>query len=204
MANLAEEIQAAALLKLWHPADGFFYSVREQDDQPALCPEIVAFYPFATGLAPDDFRYAASFQHLLSAAEFQTEVPFASCSQEVPVFSAALETWPGPGGHVEHCMWNGPVWPHANSIIANALGEVLRNGRDHDLRPADLRDFLMEYAHSHFEHDDLARPMIRETANAETGEQWGCPDYFHSTWIDLVFRYHDLVGWDAPQMPQTP
>ena len=111
------------------------------------------------------------------------------------------QSWPGAGGRTEHCMWNGPVWPHANSIIAGAMGQVLLGHENHDLRPADFKRFLESYALLHFEDGDLARPMIRETADAETGKQWGCPDYFHSTWIDLVFRYHRLVGWPTPEMP---
>lgn len=201
LASLAENIQQAALDRLWNPAEELFLSIREEDDKPAISPEVVAFYPWFTGLVPDQFDYARSFNHLLATDRFRTPVPFASTSQEVPVFSASIENWPGPGGHVEHCMWNGPVWPHANSVVAMAMGETLLNHRQHDLRPDDLKEFLEAYAMLHFEDGDLARPIIRETADAVTGAQWGCPDYFHSTWIDLVCRYHDLVGWPSPTPP---
>ena len=91
--------------------------------------------------------------------------------------------------------------PSANSTVAHALGELLLEKEHHDLRPGDLEDFLKKYARSHFEQGDLSRPMVRESVDALTGKQSGCPDHLGSSWIDLVFRYHELLGWPEPTMP---
>lgn len=198
MNALAWKTQRAALEKLWSDQDGLFYARRPDSGQLARCAEIVAFYPWFTGLVPDQARYARAFDHLFDPAEFSTPVPFASCSRRVPVFSAAIERWPGPGGHVEHCMWNGPVWPHANSVVANAIGRTLLASEHHGLTAAHLRRFLEQYARAQFEGGDPRRPLVQETLDAETGAAWGCPDYFHSSWCDLIVRYAATCGWPKP------
>jgi hypothetical protein len=121
----------------------------------------------------------------------------------VPVFSAAVQQWPGPGGVVQPCMWNGPSWPHATSLVIDAVARVVRgtsepNARLFAARAADgsplsdarfLGELMRRYARFHCEGGDPARPLLREYGDADSGRNWGCADYLHSTFNDLVIRH---------------
>lgn len=186
---LAGRLQAGALRKLWHGEDRFFYSVRERDDAPARAREVVGFYPFRFQLAPDAPEFRAALSYLVSPAEFWTAFPVASCSKQVPVYSAAVQRWPGPGGLVTACMWNGPTWPHANSLIADTMAVVLRSYGPSAVQPGHLGELLRSFAQFHCEDGEPSRPLLREYGDGETGVNWGCADYLHSTWLDLVIRH---------------
>jgi hypothetical protein len=194
---LAAKVESAVLETLWHEKDQFFYAVRERDNVPARCCEVVGFYPFSFGLAPLRPPYLDAFDRLVDPGEFWTSFPPATVARSVPVFSAAIQTWPGPGGQTTGCMWNGPTWPHAQSLAAEAMARALRakNARDRRANEADafnrrvFADFLGRYGRLHFEEGDLGRPMIREYYDGDTGVGWGCPDYFHSTYNDLLIRF---------------
>ncbi|MBI4879596.1 MAG: hypothetical protein HY812_08060 [Planctomycetes bacterium] len=151
MSVIAEEVRAAALDTLWDDADACFYAVRAEDGAMVRCAELDAFYPFLTGLAPDDFRYARSLNRLLA----------------------------------QDRAWNGPIRPEADSVIACAFAATLQRRANHDLCAEDLRDLLLANAARQFEN----------------GAQEGCADCLTSTWIDLVFRCHELVDWPAPETP---
>ena len=60
-----------------------------------------------------------------------------------------------------------------------------------------LYRFLDSYTRLHYEdHGTWRRPNIREAADADDATMHGCPDYFHSTYVDLVIR---LVGGLVPR-----
>ena len=189
MTAIATRIQRATLTKLWHAEDSFFYSVREADDDPARCAEVIGFYPFRFGLAPLEPTYTRALARLFDPAQFQARFSVTSCGRQVPVFSASVQQWPGPGGVIQPCMWNGPVWPHATSLVADALARVARTdptaARTLHLE-ARLGELLRAYAAFHRENGDPKRPLLREYGDADTGRNWGCADYLHSTFQDLV------------------
>jgi hypothetical protein len=185
---LARRARDALLAKCWHAEDGFFYSLRSRDDDPARCREVIGFYPFRFGLVPDEPRYDAALRTLTDVDEFWTPFPVASAARSVPVFTPHVQRWPGPGGVVTPCMWNGPTWPHANSLVADAMEQVLRTRRAPPFRAADLGRLLDRFARFHAEDGDAGKLLIREYGDGESGVNWGCADYFHSTWCDLLIR----------------
>lgn len=195
-AELAVELDAAAakardalLAKCWHAEDGFFHSLRASDDDPARCKEVIGFYPFRFGLVPDEPSYDAALRALVDPNEFWTPFPIASAARSVPVFTPHVQQWPGPGGVVTACMWNGPTWPHANSLTADAMASVVRTRHAPPFAASDLGVFLDRFARFHAEDGDAGRFLIREYGDGESGVNWGCADYFHSTWCDLLIRH---------------
>jgi hypothetical protein len=185
----AERTRAAVLGKLWSDEDAFFFSIRESDDAPARCKEVIGFYPFRFALPPDEPRYRAGLAALIDAEQFWTPFPVASCSKQVPVYSAAVQRWPGPGGVVTPCMWNGPTWPHAVSLAADTMAQAVRHYPGSAITPARLGELLVRFARFHCEDGDPARPLLREYGDGETGVNWGCADYMHSTFNDLLIRH---------------
>ncbi len=201
MSQAAARIRSAALTKLWDPKDRFFYGVREKDDALARCREVVGFYPFAFGLPPRERAYAEALRFLVDPKEFWTPFPVASAARSVPVFSAQIQRWPGPGGIVTACMWNGPTWPHANSLVLDALARVLREyPAEGIVSREDFERLLDRFARLHFEGGDPAMPLLREYADGDTGANWGCPDYLHSTFDDLLIRH---LGGLVPREDDT-
>lgn len=188
MRDLAAKTRDAVLATLWNAEDEFFYSVREADGAPARCKEVIGFYPFRFGLVPAGEPYDRALSALVDPLQFWTPFPLATCSMNVPVYSAMVQHWPGPGGVTAACMWNGPTWPHANSLVADAMATVIRRD-DSPLRPAQLGAFLKLFGALHCEGGDRRKLLLREYANAETGVGQGCPDYMHSTFNDLIIRH---------------
>ncbi|MBE7558142.1 hypothetical protein HS125_04020 [bacterium] len=185
---LADRIQKQCLFWMWDRQDQFFYSIRESDAAVALCREIVGFYPFYTLLAPDHPHYTAALRYLVDPNEFWNPFPLATVTKKNVAYSPHIQEWPGPGGRITGCMWNGPTWPHANSIIANVMANALRLYRQDAITPKIFWDFMDRYTHLQFENDDLEKPMIQEYYDGETGRAYGCRDYFHSTYNDLIIR----------------
>lgn len=183
---LADRTRSAVLAKLWHDEDAFFYSVREGDDVAARCKEVIGFYPFRFGLPPDEPRYRRALASLIDPDEFWTPFPVASCSRKVPVYSAAVQRWPGPGGVVTPCMWNGPTWPHADSLVADSMASAVRHYAEGTITAAHLGELLRRFARFHCEDGQEDRPLLREYGDGETGVNWGCADYLHSTFNDLI------------------
>lgn len=188
--TIAAEVRAACLDKMWFPDEHWFYALEESSDLPALCMEIVGLYPFAFGLPPDGGEYAESLRYLFDEAYFWNPYPAATVAKSCPVYTPAQQEWPGPGGRTTGCMWNGPTWPHANSLVANAIANALRDyATNRHATPERYWDFFERWTRLHFESGELDRPNIQEYYHGETGVGWGCDDYFHSTWCDLVIRH---------------
>lgn len=189
MEALAKSARDAVLAKCWNAQDAFFYSVRASDASPARCKEIVGFYPFRFGLPPATPEYAKALAALVDPNLFWTPFPPASCAKDVPVFTPHVQQWPGPGGVVTACMWNGPTWPHSLSLVADAMARVLRSPTRGALRPEHLRHLLDRFARFHAEGGDDTKLLLREYGDGETGANWGCADYMHSTFADLMIRH---------------
>jgi len=190
----AGEIQAACLTQMWDSADHFCYSLRESDNAIARCREIVGFYPFMSKLFPDKPEYTAILEYLTDPEEFWTPFPPATVSKKCPAYTPRIAHWPTAGGKTHGCMWNGPAWPHAISVILNVMATVIQDYNQTNVKPEHFWYMLDRYTRLQYEDGDFDRPFITEYYNSETGapDPHGCPDYFHSTYCDLVIRY--IVG----------
>ena len=63
--------------------------------------------------------YESAWASILDPNQFWTTWPVASASKECPAYSQT--NWPDDG-RAAGCMWNGPTWPHANSLVMTAMG----------------------------------------------------------------------------------
>lgn len=192
--ELAEKTRVSCLARLWDPADRFCYAIRETDGAVARVREVVGFYPFMSRLLPDQPEYIASLAYLVDPAEFWTAYPPATVTQKCPAYTPHVATWPAAGGKTHGCMWNGPAWPHAASVILDVMAIAIREYRQAFVTPEQFWHVLDRYTHLQYENGDLSRPMVTEYYDGQSGspDPTGCPDYFHSTYCDLVIRH--VVG----------
>lgn len=182
---LADRIKTAVENLLWDSKTNFFYSVKVGTREVAWVRECVGIYPFTFEL-PDKDKSAA-FQWILAKDDFWGTWPITSCSMRCPMYTPKVQL----------CNWNGPVWPHAESLVANAMANGIRVYKAHGVTPDKLYELLDAYTKLHYEDKGAwKQPNIREEANADDGQMYGCPDYFHSTYNDLIIR---LVGGLMPR-----
>jgi hypothetical protein len=182
---LADKVKQAVVELMWDDETGFFYSVKTGTDEKAMVKEIVGIYPFTFGL-PEKAQ-ARAFESILNPAEFWGPWPVTTCTQKCPMFTPKVQL----------CNWNGPVWPHAESLVAHALAQGIRTYKVPSVTPQKLYELLDSYTRLHYEDKDIwKQPNIREEGNADDGTMYGCPDYFHSTYNDLIIT---LVGGLVPR-----
>jgi hypothetical protein len=201
--DLAQKIAGAVLKKMWRPDKRYFYSLRSRDGAVADVKEVIGVYPFYFGMIPTGQGYEPAWEAILDPKQFWTKWPVASASRQCPAYSQT--NWPGDG-RAAGCMWNGPTWPHANSIVMTAMARSLRAARDHDDKSSPLsRDNLWQlfdsFTKAQFRDQDLKYPWTGEFYNGETG-RWKTAerDYNHSTWLDILIP--DLIGL-VPRDDQT-
>lgn len=205
--RLAQEIRTACLSKLWDEKDAFFYAARTDDDAKARVREIAGFYPYMSRLVPDEPKYTRQLAYLADTSEFWNPWPLATVSKTCPVYSPSHRTWPGPGGRISRCMWNGPTWPHADAIILNVMREAITWYHQPYITPEHFWRLLDRYTHMHYEQDDVDRPLLWEYYDGVTGagDREGCPDYFHSTYNDVLVRgVAGLTPDDSDDVRLTP
>ena len=193
--GLAAKISAAVLAKMWRPEQQFFFSLRASDKAVADVKEVIGVYPFYFGMVPWGKGYESAWSSIIDPKQFWTKWPVASASRECPAYSQ--KNWPGDG-RAAGCMWNGPTWPHANSLVMTAMARTLRATRDHKVSSSPLkREHLWElfssFTKAQFRNQDLLYPWTGEFYNGDTGE-WKTAerDYNHSTWLDVLIP--DLLG----------
>jgi len=190
--DIARQIRENCLAKMWDDADRFCYAVREDDNAVARTREIVGFYPFMSRLIPDEPRFMAMLKYLVDPDEFWTTWPPATASKSCPAYTPEIGVWPAAGGKRHDCMWNGPFWPHAASVMLDVVAAVIQDYRQEYVTPEHFWHMFDRYTHVQFEGNDLSNPVTYEYYNGETGFPEGIPDYFHSTYCDLIIKY--LVG----------
>jgi hypothetical protein len=95
-------------------------------------------------------------------------------------------------------MWNGPTWPHANSIVLTAMARTLRADREagqasSPLTAEHLWELFSSFTRAQYRDQDLIYPWTGEYYNGETA-RWKTAerDYNHSTWLDVLIP--DLLG----------
>ncbi len=211
--DLAAKIAAAVLAKMWQPEKKFFYSLRTGDHAVADVKEVIGVYPFYFGMVPWGKGYEAAWGAIIDPGEFWTRWPVASASRQCPAYSQA--NWPGDG-RAAGCMWNGPTWPHANSLVMTAMARTLRAARDQKVADCPLErrhlwELFSSFTRAQFRNQDMQHPWTGEFYNGDTG-QWKTAerDYNHSTWLDilipeligLVPRDDDFLEID-PLLPET-
>ena len=173
---LADKVKQALTTLMWDPATKYFYSIKTgTDDQKAMVKEVVGIYPFTFGVP--EKQQASAFESILDPTEFWGPWPVTTCTMKCPMYTP----------RVQLCNWNGPVWPHAESLVAQALAQGIRSYGSRQVTPRKLWQFLDSYTGLHYEDKGTwKRPNIHEEANADDGQMYGCPDYFHSTYNDLI------------------
>lgn len=189
-AETAARIRDALTRVMWDEETQFFYSVEPVSHAKARVKEIVGVYPFYFSMLPADTAYAEAWRSILDPAEFWTAWPLASATKKCPAYSQD-ESFHGK--QVGGCMWNGPSWPHANSLALSAMGATLRTW-DHPPLTADhFVSLLKSYAVAQFLNQDIAFPWTGEYYTGDTGAwRTGERDYNHSTYLDVVIG--DLAG----------
>ncbi len=121
--DLAARISAAVTARMWQPDQRFFYSLRSDQGAVALVKEVIGVYPFYFGMVPSGKGFESAWASIVDPRQFWTRWPVASASRECPAYSQ--DSWPGDG-RAAGCMWNGPTWPHANSLVMSAMARSLR------------------------------------------------------------------------------
>ena len=91
------------------------------------------------------------------------------------------------------CYWNGPTWPHANSLVISGLARSLREHGEWEGGRKTLLDLVNSFARAQYEDGDYQRPHTGEFYRGDTA-RWLTRerDYHHSTWADLIISA--LVG----------
>lgn len=196
--EIAEKIKKSLLSNMWDNRTHFFYSLRAKDNEKALVKEIVGFYPFYFNLPPMDSKeYVKAWEYLQFDKEFWTPFPPASTAKSCPAYSQT-NVWgvqKNSGTDVERvtvCYWNGPTWPHANSIVISALANTLRNYKQKYVTKNTLFNLLESFTKVQFKDFNYDFPYTAEFYNGETGEWYGHRDYNHSTYNDMIIQY--IVG----------
>jgi len=186
--NLAARCAEAICEHLWDPKDKYFYSIRESDGEYARCREANGFFPFAFNAIPDEPDYHAAIGYLLDEDELFTPWPFGTVSRKCPAFSPHPEHW-GEEKKKGECLWNGPTWPYTNSILTEAMGNIIRHHSQGLITAEILCAFVGKFARMMCEDSGGKSPLVREYYDGESGEGWGCPDYLHSSFNDLIIRF---------------
>ncbi|MCC6696752.1 MAG: hypothetical protein IT365_14070 [Candidatus Hydrogenedentes bacterium] len=188
----ADTIRDATLKTMWDDATSFFYSVEPQTHEKALVKEVIGVYPFYFSMfdPAQGQRYVSAWSSILDPKQFWTKWPVASASMECPAYSQDTKF---NGKEVGGCMWNGPTWPHANSIVLSAMAATLREYKESPLRVSDFYALLQSFTDAQFYKQDSNFPWTGEYYNGNDGE-WRTDqrDYNHSTYLDILIA--DVAG----------
>ncbi len=195
--GLASKIAKAVGAKMWQGEPKFFYSLRAEDDVVADVKEVIGVYPFYFGMFTPGEGYEAAWSTILDPEQFWTPWPVASVSKQCPAYSQS--GWPQADGRAVACMWNGPTWPHANSIVLTAMARTVRADRElaeakrSPLSREKLWELFASFTKAQYRNQDEQYPWTGEFYNGETGV-WKTNerDYNHSTWLDILIP--EIVG----------
>ncbi|MDI6829452.1 MAG: trehalase family glycosidase, partial [Armatimonadota bacterium] len=137
---LADKVKEALNTLMWDETTNFFYSIKTgTDDQKAMVKEIVGIYPFAFGVP--EKKHVRAFESILDPEEFWGQWKLTTCTMKCPMYTPKVAL----------CNWNGPIWPHANSIVANALAQGIREYMAPAVSRKHLWELLDSYTSLHYE-----------------------------------------------------
>lgn len=101
--------------------------------------EAIGYIPWDMGIP--DSSYDGAWRFLMDGRYFST--PFGPTTAE--------KTHSGYMKPTDHeCLWNGPVWPFANTQILNSMIRVLQNGESKNINKNDFMTLMKAYAGSHY------------------------------------------------------
>ena len=181
----AERVRKDILQLMWDEKTQFFYDLHYQTNEKALVKNIVGFLPFFAGITEEKHENGLKW---LFTEEFNTPCPFPSVSTQCPVYSAegGWQGWFFKGRN--GCIWNGPAWPFANSMILDGLAKESRK-RNHKWDEK-FAAYFMKFTEMHYNGGDGMVPYLVEHYNSMTGECISDDvDYSHSYYIDLIVSY---------------
>jgi len=189
--KLADETRAALVSQMWDAEAHWFLSLRASDGTPAPAKEIIGLYPFTFEIPPHGKGYEAAWNDALDPKLFWTTFPLASTAKDCPAY--AQNGWPVGSFGGSACMWNGPSWPHANSLVLTAMANTLRHYDACALTREKLFELFDTFTKVQYRNGDVRYPWTGEYYNGDTGA-WKTAqrDYNHSTWIDPLIRH--LLG----------
>lgn len=179
------------LEKMWDQETGYFYDLHWKTNEKAYVKNIVGAFPLLIECENDKYEKYQTCLDVLSTSEFDTNCPFPSVSTACPVYTAE-GGWKGRFFKGRNgCVWDGPTWPFANSIILDAIGATCK--RDGHKRDDQFATYFNKYTRLHYYGGDGVIPYLVEHYNSQTGECISDEvDYNHSYYIDLVVKY--IVG----------
>jgi hypothetical protein len=189
-AGIADTIAKVVEKVMWDPETKFIYSVEPNEHKKAMVKEVVGVYPFYFSMFPADTPCVTAWSSLLDPEEFWTDWPVASASKKCPAYSQDITFH---GKDVGGCMWNGPTWPHANSIVLSAMAATLRDFPESPLKVEDFHKLLRSFTMAQFLDQDPKYPWTGEYYNGDNAK-WRTTerDYDHSTYIDILIA--DYAG----------
>lgn len=181
----AERVKNDILQLMWDEETQFFYDLHYQTNEKALVKNIVGFLPFFAGITEE--KHKSGLKPLFTE-EFNTPCPFPSVSTGCPVYSAE-GGWQGQFFKGRNgCIWNGPTWPFANSMILDGLAKESRR-RNHEWDEK-FAAYFMKFTEMHYYGGDGTIPYLVEHYNSMTGECISDDvDYSHSYYIDLIVSH---------------
>ncbi len=130
----AARTRAAALNQLWDERSWFFYPQRASDQRRAPIRELHGFFPFTTGLAPNQPRYTAALAALIDPTDFWARFP--------PVITSLR--------HYKEWTWEMDgltrnIAPHPISMGARTLLAALKHYDGHPIEPAHFMELMRRY-----------------------------------------------------------
>jgi hypothetical protein len=130
----AELTRAAALGQLWDERSKFFYPQRAGDGKRAPIREIHGFFPFTTGLAPNQPQYTAALAALIDPTDFWARFP--------PVITSLR--------HYKEWTWEMDgltrnIAPHPISMGARTMLAALKQYDHHPITPAHFMELMRRY-----------------------------------------------------------
>jgi hypothetical protein len=155
LSDVADHIRSAALKSLWDDETHFFYPQRAEDNARAPIRELHGFFPFLTGLAPDEPRYRTALQRFVDPGEFWARFP--------PVITSLYEykrwTWEMDG-------LTRNIAPHPISMGARTLIQVLKYYDQKAVTPDHFMELMRRYNELVFPgvnpFDPYWRPNVHE------------------------------------------
>jgi len=155
-----------------------------------------SFVPYMFGLVGEP-KYRVAFDKFCDPAWFWDAFPITTVAKTCPMYTGLnVQVVPGISTprepHEYGCSWNGPTWHYANSLAAEAFGQV---AKAEPSRRGKWLEFLAKWTEMHFLYGDRSVPRAAEHVQPETGVRCAeTSDYFHSSWLDPFFRYYCGIG----------
>ncbi|MGE0520112.1 MAG: hypothetical protein AB7P78_14060 [Candidatus Binatia bacterium] len=182
----AERVRTAALQQLWDDQSVFFYPQRAEDDARAPVRELHGFFPFLTGLAPNDRRYTAALAALTDPNDFWARFP--------PVITS-LRHYRDWNWQMDGLTRN--IAPHPISMGARTMLAAIKEYDHHPLRPTHFMELMRRYNELVYPgvhpNDPYWRPNAHEYyskwephAQSELPKPSDISHDFHSMYTSLV------------------